>query len=115
MSVVEKTGKGEFKWIDGGYPAKPPEGFDSYFGPPPWRRHINYDGVGALDELMDKIREFPDGVTAEDAIRDLIGGEAVYNADAIREGVGRILKMIDEDPEIEVSESTRAVSRSRES
>jgi hypothetical protein len=103
VSIIEKTNSGQFKWIDGGHHAQPPEGFDSYFGPPPWKRFINFDGVGALDDMMDKIREFPDGVSAEDAIRELTGGAAVYNASAIREALDRLFKIIDEDPEIDVS------------
>lgn len=102
VSIVEKANSGEFKWIDGGHPATPPEGFSGYFGPPPWRRFINFDGVAALDDVLDKIREFPDGVTAEDAIRELTGGDVVYNAGAVRCTLDRLFKIIDEDPEIDV-------------
>jgi hypothetical protein len=110
VSVVEKANSGKFTWVDGAHEASPPEGFTNYFGPPPWRRHINFDGVSVLDDIIDKIREFPEGACAEDAIRELVGGEAVFHGPAVRSALERIFKMIDEDPEIDVSEEAPSLA-----
>ncbi len=104
ISQVEKPGKVDFKWIDGAHSAQPPPGFDTYFGNPPLYRHIDFDGLESLETMMDKIRELPAGVTAEDTMRQLVGEDGeLFTAPAVKKAMDRLLKIMDEDPEIDVS------------
>lgn len=103
VSVIEKPGEVDFKWLDGGHDAKPPKGFENYFGAPPHYRFINFDGISAMDDTLEKIREMPDGLSAEEAMRSLLGEEESYTAPAVISTLGRLIEIIDADPEIEVS------------
>lgn len=104
ISKVEKPGKVDFKWIDGGYTANPPPGFETYFGNPPLYRHIDFDGLSSLDGMIDKIRELPEGMTAEDTMRQLVGDDGkMFTAPAVKNTMESMLKVLDEDPEIDVS------------
>lgn len=63
---------------------------------------MDYDGVGALDGLMVKIRDFPKGMTPEDTIRKLLGEENMFSFDAVHGALDRLHEIIDQDPEIDV-------------
>ncbi|KAM5349408.1 hypothetical protein ACJ41O_005913 [Fusarium nematophilum] len=98
---VQQVGSSTFKWINGGYDATPPPGFDNYFGTPPLFRFMEYDGIEGLDDILLKIREFPEGMTPEDAIRRLLGEDEMFTGEAARAALNRLLKIIDADPEID--------------
>lgn len=93
----------EFKWINGGYSANPPAGFNDYFGRPPLFRHINFEGISELDDMVNKIRDMPEGMSPEDTIRKLIGEKDMYDAPAVKGALDRLMEILDEDPEIDVS------------
>ncbi|KAJ5825487.1 serine hydrolase FSH [Penicillium riverlandense] len=101
VDAVEKALPGGFKWIDGGHTTMPPDNFASYFGPPPYFRFFEFDGVGAMDNLVMMLRGFPSGVSAEDTIRKLIKEEEMPRLQAVQSTVDRIFKIIDEDPSID--------------
>ncbi|PNY26862.1 uncharacterized protein TCAP_03220 [Tolypocladium capitatum] len=98
--AVGKSGI-DFRWIDGGHIATPPPGFDHYFGTPPLYRFIDFDGVSELDDMLTKVRELPEGMTAEDTIRRLVGEREVFSGPAVKTALGRLFEIIDEDPEID--------------
>ncbi|KAK2595359.1 hypothetical protein QQS21_006895 [Conoideocrella luteorostrata] len=100
IDAVEKSGTAEFKWINGAHSATPPPGFEAYFGPGPLYRFIDFDGVSELDDMLSKLREFPEGLNAEDTMRRLIGDNQAFTAPAVRRTLGRLIDMLDEDPEI---------------
>lgn len=53
----------------------PPEGFESYFGLGPHYRFIkSADTSDGGDDVLDRIRNFPKGATAEDQMRELMRG-----------------------------------------
>ncbi|KAF7556679.1 hypothetical protein G7Z17_g1247 [Cylindrodendrum hubeiense] len=99
--TIEKSGSVNFKWIDGGHDAKPPAGFDNYFGQPPLYRFIDFDGIEEMDDMMNKIRDFPEGMSAEDTIRSLVGDKEMYTGPAVRSTLNRIFEILDEDPTID--------------
>lgn len=113
--VVQSSGSGSFKWIDGGYKAVPPPGFDDYFGAPPLFRFMDYDGVTGLDDMMVKIRDFPKGLTPEDTIRKLLGEDELFPADAVHDALNRLHEIIDQDPEIDVCLACTVISKVRSS
>lgn len=100
---MEKPGSVDFKWINGGHAVDPPPGFESYFGAPPLYRHINFDGVSAVDDVIEKIRDMPTGLSAEESMRLLMGKEELWTSGAIIDTMDRLFAIIDEDPEIDVS------------
>ncbi|KAG6321610.1 hypothetical protein E4U22_001697 [Claviceps purpurea] len=98
--AVEKKGLARFKWINGGHAATPPPGFDEYFGPGPLYRFIDFDGVSELDDILSRLRDIPQGITAEDAMRRLVGDKPSFKATAIQNTLDRLIMVLDEDPEI---------------
>ncbi|KAG6145387.1 hypothetical protein E4U24_004192 [Claviceps purpurea] len=92
-----------FKWISGRHEAIPPAGFSDYFGRGPLYRFIPFDGIEALDDVLHKLDEFPQGETAEDTIRQLIQSDygSQYTLDGVRTSIEYILDAVREDPEIE--------------
>lgn len=102
IDAVEKKGLARFKWINGGHAATPPPGFDEYFGPGPLYRFIDFDGVSELDDMLSRLRDIPQGMTAEDAMRRLVGDKPSFQATAIQNTLDRLMMILDEDPEITV-------------
>lgn len=65
----------ELFFAHGPVDAFPPEGYEDYFGPGPHYRFIkpgNTEEGGS--DLLDRIRNFPKGATAEDQMRELMRG-----------------------------------------
>lgn len=103
ISVIEKPGALDMKWIDGGHESTPPAGFEAYFGAPPLYRFINFDGIAGVADMTDRIRDLPEGTSAEETMRKLIGDDEMYPAPSVKEALDRLFKIVDEDPEIDVS------------
>lgn len=102
VAEAEKRGTAHFEWTQGAYKAIPPPGFEDYFGAGPLFRFINYDGMDAFD-LIDKIRDFPEGTSAEETMRALMGNDASAAVESVRKTLQTLIDIIDEDPAIEVS------------
>lgn len=100
MAEAEKRGTAQFEWTQGAYKAIPPPGFEDYFGAGPLFRFIDYDGMDAFD-LIDKIRDFPEGTSAEETMRALMGNDASAALESVRKTLQTLLDIIDEDPDIE--------------
>lgn len=101
---MEKRGSIDFVWTEGTCPATPPEGFEDYFGAGPLWRFIEYDGGAAFD-VVDSIRDFPEGSNAEETMRLLFGPNPSCLVESVQNAMQRLLSIIDADPEIEVSYS----------
>ncbi|KAB2571686.1 putative duf341 domain containing protein [Lasiodiplodia theobromae] len=98
----EKTGVVDFTWTQGTVPAKPPPGFEDYFGPGPLYRFVEFDGMEGFEDILDKIRDFPEGISAEDTMRRLFDqGPANGNGLNLRKCLNHLFDVIDADPEIE--------------
>lgn len=91
----------DFTWINGAHSATPPEGYESYFGNNGLYRFIDFDGITALDDMMFKIRDMPEGESAEDSIRKLVVG-STWPSKNVTTTIDRLFRLIDEDPEIDV-------------
>ncbi|KAL3421918.1 duf341 family [Phlyctema vagabunda] len=65
----------ELHFVHGPVEAFPPEGFESYFGVGPYYRFIEPPKIqkGSSD-VLERIRNFPKGATAEDQMRELMRG-----------------------------------------
>ena len=65
----------ELKFVHGPVQAFPPEGFEEFFGIGPYYRFIKpaQTETGSND-ILDRIRQFPKGATAEDQMRELMRG-----------------------------------------
>lgn len=108
IDSIENPGNVDFKCIDGGHVATPPKGFEAYFGAPPLFRFINFDGIEGLDDMLVKIRHVPEGMSAEDTMRNLIGDKDVFSGPAVKSTMDRLCEMLDEDHEIEVHDWPRS-------
>ncbi|KAH7047329.1 serine hydrolase FSH [Macrophomina phaseolina] len=98
----EKTGVVDFAWTQGTVPAKPPPGFEDYFGPGPLFRFVEFDGMEGFEDLVEKIRDFPEGISAEDTMRRLFGDQGSgYNEVNLRNCLNHLFDVIDADREIE--------------
>ncbi|CZT08520.1 hypothetical protein WAI453_007189 [Rhynchosporium graminicola] len=66
----------ELFFIHGPVQAYPPQGFEEYFGQAPYYRFIEPNkGDGTAeggDDVLERIRHFPEGATAEDQMRELM-------------------------------------------
>ncbi|KAI9053389.1 hypothetical protein LZ554_002348 [Drepanopeziza brunnea f. sp. 'monogermtubi'] len=68
----------ELFFIHGPLPAYPPDGFEDFFGQGPHYRFMEpnkNDGSESFD-LLDRIRDFPEGTSAEDQMRRLMAPSA---------------------------------------
>lgn len=93
----------EFAWTQGIVPVKPPSGFEDYFGPGPLFRFVDFDGVEGFEDILDKIRDFPEGTSAEDTMRHLFGSQIAASTEMkLRKALNHLFDVIDADPEIEV-------------
>jgi hypothetical protein len=62
-----------FHFINGPCEAVPPEGFEEFFGNPPYYRFIEPDEKETEDtDVLSRIRDFPECDTAEDTMRELM-------------------------------------------
>ncbi|KUI60985.1 UPF0483 protein C25G4.2 [Cytospora mali] len=100
VAEMEKRGHTHFVWTQGTCPATPPKGFEDYFGAGPLWRFIQYDGDSAFD-VLDRIRDFPEGSNAEETMRLLYGKNPSYLVTSVQNAIQRLLDIIDADPEIE--------------
>ena len=65
----------ELHFVQGPVPAFPPEGFEDFFGTAPYYRFIEPSlGEKGGDDVLDRIRNFPEGATPEDQMRELMSG-----------------------------------------
>ncbi len=77
MDELSQDSTATFHFIEGPCKAFPPEGFGEFFGPPPYYRFIEPDDVTdktADDDILTRIRDFPDCETPEDTMRELLFG-----------------------------------------
>ncbi|ERT01098.1 hypothetical protein SPBR_03073 [Sporothrix brasiliensis 5110] len=74
VKELTEDGTAIFHFIEGPCVAEPPKGFEDYFGNPPYFRFIEPDEVGKTDDddVLSRIRDFPDCETPEDTMRELM-------------------------------------------
>jgi predicted esterase len=75
VKELTEDGSATFHFIHGPCKAVPPEGFEEYFGKPPYFRFIEPDRdveKTHQDDVLARIRDFPDCETPEDTMRELM-------------------------------------------
>ncbi|KAI9640184.1 hypothetical protein NHQ30_011421 [Ciborinia camelliae] len=70
-SELTTTSSSTFHFTQGTIECTPPPGFETYFGPGPHYRFVDYDGISQND-VLERIRDFPEGEKAEDVLRELM-------------------------------------------
>jgi hypothetical protein len=103
INAMETDDSINFKYINGGYSATPPLGFESYFGLPPHYRFVNLSGSEAPNDDLITVVQNPKKATAEDTIRALVGEREPFGAPAVKYALDRLFGILDEDEEIDVS------------
>lgn len=56
-----------------------------------------------MDDITEKIRSIPEGTSAEETMRLLMGDQEAFTGPAVKETMARLFQILDEDPEIDVS------------
>lgn len=77
VKELESDNTAELYFVHGPVEAYPPEGFEDYFGNGPHYRFIKppeKTGDGGNSDVLERIRNFPKGATAEDQMRLLMSG-----------------------------------------
>ena len=69
MNELESDGAATIHFIHGLHEAKPPPGFEEFFGGPPFYRWMEESKDPELVDGLEKIRDFPVGASPEDTIR----------------------------------------------
>ncbi|EJT77327.1 hypothetical protein GGTG_07239 [Gaeumannomyces tritici R3-111a-1] len=75
LKELTNDGTATFYFTHGPCKVEPPEGFEEFFGEPPYYRFIEPDEVAAKiqdNDVLSRIRDFPRGETAEDTMRELM-------------------------------------------
>lgn len=73
VQELTSDGTATFHFIHGPCEAVPPEGFESFFGKPPYYRFIEPDDPESEDtDVLNRIRDFPQCDTPEQAMRELM-------------------------------------------
>ncbi|TLS26606.1 hypothetical protein PpBr36_05475 [Pyricularia pennisetigena] len=75
LKELTNDGTATFYFTHGPCEVVPPEGFEEFFGEPPYYRFIEPDDVDAQmqdNDVLSRIRDFPHGETAEDTMRELM-------------------------------------------
>ncbi|KAL7624971.1 hypothetical protein AAE478_004185 [Parahypoxylon ruwenzoriense] len=73
VNELTSDGSASFRFIDAPCEAVPPEGFEDFFGKPPYYRFIEPDEKETQDtDVLSRIRDFPECDTAEDTMRELM-------------------------------------------
>jgi len=60
-----------FFFTQGTVPCTPPPGFQTYFGPSPHYKFIEWDGT-RHEDVLERVRDFPEGENPEDILRQLM-------------------------------------------
>lgn len=101
VKELEKDELLSFHWAQGSNTCKPPPGFDNYFGNGPFWRFVDFDGLSGLDDILEKIRDFPQGLAAEDAMRQLTKNGRSHSVKSVQKTISELLQVLDDDPDIE--------------
>ena len=92
---LESDNSASFYFTQGSNECKPPPGFLDYFGPPPHYRFIDYDGIERND-VLERVRDFPEGEVAEDVLRELMPKGTEDVRESVRIALDKIYKTMDE-------------------
>lgn len=96
---MTEDGTATFHFIHGPCKAIPPEGFEEYFGKPPYFRFIEPDDIEEdtpKDDILTRIRDFPDCETPEDTMRELMKEGIASSHKSADAALKFLLKIMDE-------------------
>lgn len=87
-----------FHFINGPCEAVPPEGFEEFFGKPPYYRFIEPDDKETDNtDILSRIRDFPDCETPEDTMRELMKEGIADSRRSTNDTIDYLLRIMDED------------------
>jgi len=99
VKELTSDGTAEFHFIHGPCPTKPPKGFEDYFGNPPYFRFIEPDDPSAegADDVLARIRDFPDCETPEDTMRELMKEGVATSHKSTESTLKLLLRIMEEE------------------
>lgn len=92
---MSKDGDNTFFFTQGENPCIPPPGFPDFFGPAPYYRFIEYDGIEQND-VLERVRDFPEGENPEDVLRELLPGGHEQVRTIVRKALHAIYQTIEQ-------------------
>ncbi|EEH41413.2 hypothetical protein PAAG_02976 [Paracoccidioides lutzii Pb01] len=98
---LESDGTASFHFAQGNIPARPPPGFEDYFGPPP---HFQFFDNDAAEEDLRALRDFIKRDVAEESMQILEKRLLVHierRHDTLRPVLDRIIQIMDKEGDIE--------------
>jgi predicted esterase len=99
VKELTEDGTAMFHFINGPCKAVPPEGFEEYFGNPPYFRFMEPDEdveKTEHDDVLSRIRDFPDCETPEDTMRELMREGIATAHQSTDNALKYLLKMMEE-------------------
>lgn len=64
---------------------------------------MDIDGMSELEQMIIKIRDMPQGSSPEETMRKLIANKEQFAAPVVIGTMNRLLQLLDDDPDIDVS------------
>ncbi|KAK3401642.1 serine hydrolase FSH [Sordaria brevicollis] len=99
VKELTEDGTATFHFIHGPCKAVPPEGFEEYFGKPPYYRFIEPDQDVEKtedDDVLARIRDFPDCESPEDTMRELMREGVATSHRSTDNALKYLIKIMDE-------------------
>lgn len=96
LQDLEIDNAATFHFIQGPHEAVPPEGYEEYFGGKPYYRFVEHNEATGGVDVLKKIRDFPEGATAEDMLRELLSNGADGRA-SLRDAIDYLFRIIEEE------------------
>ena len=88
-----------FYFTQGPCETVPPPGFEAYFGGKPYYRFMTYEGGegGEGVDILERIRDFPEGITAEDTLRELMVDGLGDARQSVRRALDYLYRIMEEE------------------
>lgn len=87
-----------FRFVDAPCKAEPPEGFEEFFGNPPYYRFIEPDNKETEDtDVLARIRDFPECDTPEDTMRELFKEGVASSVISTRNAIQYLFDIMDKE------------------
>ncbi|KAL2104893.1 hypothetical protein VUR80DRAFT_9379 [Thermomyces stellatus] len=98
ISELTSDGTATFHFIDGNHEASPPEGFEEFFGQPPYYRFISPDDTSTTNttaDVLSLIRDFPGAETPEATMRELMADGVADSRQSTRQAMRYLYDVIE--------------------
>ncbi|OCL14367.1 hypothetical protein AOQ84DRAFT_371348 [Glonium stellatum] len=98
VKELESDDTASFHFIHGPHETTPPPGFEEFFGGKPYYRFIEPDNKqGGSTDVLERIRDFPEGATAEDQMRELMKVGVSDGRQSTQDAIAYLYRIMEEE------------------